>query len=81
MNIDNRLEALAQSVEVLYQSSKGSDRRVDQLRQSVAGLVANSDRIWMLHTSQDRTLSLQERRLDEHDNRLHNLDGGQLPNG
>ncbi len=81
MNIDDRLEALAQSVGLLYLSSKDSDRRMDELRQSVAELVANSDRLWMLYTSQDRNLSLHERRLDDHDNRLHNLDGGQSPNG
>jgi hypothetical protein len=56
MNIDDRLEALTQGVELLYLSSKDSDRRMDQLRHSVAELVANSDRLWMLHTSQDRNL-------------------------
>ncbi len=81
VTIDDRLEALTQSVELLYLSSKNSDTRMDQLRQSVAELVANSDRLWMLHTSQDRNLSLHERRLDQHDTRLHNLDGGLSPNG
>ena len=81
MNIDDRLEALVQSVELLYLSSRDSDKRMDQLRQSVAELVANSDRLWMLYTSQDRNRSLRVQRLDEHDNRLHDVVGGQSPNG
>jgi hypothetical protein len=101
MNIDERIEALVQSVELLYLNSRDSDRRMDEvwqrmeerdrleaeqraefrlqmaeLNRQMAEYTATSDRLWKLYTSHDRNLALHEQRLDEHDNRLHSLDGG-----
>ena len=89
MNIDVRIEAPVQSVELLYLNSRDSDRRTEErdrqeaedraeFRRQMAEFAANSDRLWKLYTSHERNLTMHEQRLDQHDDRLHKLDGGRI---
>jgi peptidoglycan hydrolase CwlO-like protein len=83
MNIDDRLEALTQSVELLASLHKDNEKRMDQLTASAEKLVRVTTRLNERHTQLEEALqSLTDgtRRLlhvaeaHEHEQRISNLE-------
>jgi phage shock protein A len=74
MNIEERLEALTQTAELLAGMRRHSEKKLDQLTQNVEGMRGFIDPVAQGTARLLNIAELPERRLDNHNHRIEKLE-------
>ena len=77
MNIDQRLEALTQSVELLAALHKDNEKRMEQFAQAMKGLAGRNARLEALVTEIAEGTARLLHAVEAHEQRISDLEGNQ----